>query len=155
MVERTIKDAADLDQWVKLLESYGYPITVSAVKGKDRTSAQNNLMWKWATETAHQLGDNTVAEVQARWKRDHGVPILQSEDPVFRGFWHKAMRGLTYEQQVKAMAYVPVTSTMKVKQMVAFMDAVERECLEQGVVLTQPDDDLAAYNDRYRRKEAA
>jgi hypothetical protein len=50
------------------------------------------------------------------------------------------------------MRFTPVTSEMNVRQMVRFMDAVERECLEQGIVLTQPEPELADYNHRYRDK---
>jgi len=40
---------------------------------------------------------------------------------------------------------------MKVRQMCRFLDQVERQCLGMGLRLTQPDDDLAAYNRRYGR----
>ena len=60
---------------------------------------------------------------------------------------------LTREQRLKAMEFTPVTSEMTVRQMVRFMDTVERECVENGVQLTQPEPDLAAYNNRYRTQE--
>jgi hypothetical protein len=59
---------------------------------------------------------------------------------------------LPYEKRKLAMRFTPVTSEMNVRQMVRFMDAVERECLEQGIVLTQPEPELADYNHRYRDK---
>jgi hypothetical protein len=40
-----------------------------------------------------------------------------------------------------------------VRQMVRFMDAIERECGEQGIVLTAPDSELAKYQERYRTPE--
>jgi hypothetical protein len=36
------------------------------------------------------------------------------------------------------MKYVPVTSIMTVPQMSKFMDAVFRQCQEQGIALTVP-----------------
>jgi hypothetical protein len=62
------------------------------------------------------------------------------------------LKRLTYQSGSKAMRYTPVTSEMKVKQMVRFMDTVERECVEQGIQLTQPDPELADYQKRYRDK---
>jgi hypothetical protein len=67
------------------------------------------------------------------------------------------LKPLTYEQRLEAMRFVPVTSEMNVRQMVRFLDNVERECAEQGVKLTDPDPDLAQYHARYRepRRSAA
>ena len=48
-----------------------------------------------------------------------------------------------------------ITSAMKVRQMVRYMDAVQRECLDMGLQITDPDPDLAKYQKRYRAKVAA
>jgi hypothetical protein len=40
---------------------------------------------------------------------------------------------------------------MKVRQMVRYLDTVQRECLQQGIRLTDPDPMLAAYQKRYRQ----
>ena len=53
------------------------------------------------------------------------------------------------------MEFVPITSLMKVRQMVRFLDTVQRECLTNGIVLTDPDPMLAKYQARYRFKDAA
>ncbi len=50
------------------------------------------------------------------------------------------------------MRFIPVTSEMKVRQMVRFLDTVQRECAEQGLKLTDPDPELAAYQSRHRQK---
>lgn len=39
--------------------------------------------------------------------------------------------------------------------MVRYLDTVQRECLQNGIRLTDPDPDLATYQARYRVKEAA
>jgi hypothetical protein len=44
---------------------------------------------------------------------------------------------------------------MTVKQMVAYLDTIQRECAEQGIRLTDPDPDLARYHARYRERKAA
>ena len=45
-----------------------------------------------------------------------------------------------------------VTRLMKVRQMVAYMDTVQRECLLQGLKLTEPDPELAKHQAKYREK---
>jgi hypothetical protein len=122
-----------------LLATLDKPFTLTWSKGEDRSLSQNALMWKWAGEAAGQLGDRSADEVQADWKLRHGVPILRAESHEFRAFYDEALKPRTYEQKLAAMAFVPVTSIMTVPQMVAFMDAVQRECLSQGIRLTDPE----------------
>lgn len=156
MAERIIANADDLDLWFAFLSAKKLPITVSAIDGRDRTSQQNKLMWLWASGAAHQRGDVTPDEVQREWKLNHGIPILCEDSEEYRQFCTLTLKRLTYEQRIEAMRYVPVTSEMKVRQMVKFMDTVQRECVERGLKLTDPDPDLADYQSRYReRKEAA
>ena len=46
-------------------------------------------------------------------KLHFGVPILRAEDPDFREFYDAGMKSvLSYEQKLKAMRFVPVTSIM-------------------------------------------
>lgn len=155
MAERIINNAEELDLWIKFLVGRKLPITVSAIDGRDRTGQQNRLMWLWAGEASQQRGDVTLDEVQREWKLNVGIPILCESSPEYRGFCTLTLKGLNYEQRLAAMRFVPVTSQMSVKQMVQFMDTVQRECLEQGIKLTDPDPDLAAYQARYRMKDAA
>lgn len=154
MAERIILTPEELDLWIRFLLSRKLPITVSSIDGRDRTGQQNKLMWLWATEAAHQRGDVTPAEVQREWKLIHGVPILREDDEDFRETYRIAIKPLAYPQKLKAMDLVEVTSRMKVRQMVRFLDAVGQECAENGIVLTEPDADLAAYQSRYRASEA-
>lgn len=155
MAHRVISDEYELADLVRLLGNLKLPITVEWVQGRDRTRDQNALQWLWATEAAQQLGDRTAEEVQRDWKLRHGVPILREDSAEFRSTYDRLIKPLPYEQKVEAMAFIDVTSIMKVRQMVRFLDAVERECAEQGIRLTDPDPDLAKYQARYRLKEAA
>lgn len=153
MPSRLIKTADDMDGLFTLLSTMKLPVTVEWTQGADRTAQQNKLMWRWATEAAEQRGDCTSDEIQREWKLNHGIPILCEDSEEYRSFCRLTLRPLNYEQRVKAMRYVPVTSEMKVKQMIRFMDAVERECLENGILLTAPDPELASYNSRYREPQ--
>ena len=152
MASRLIRNADDLDALFTLLGNLKLPLTVEWTQGADRSAAQNRTMWRWAQEAGDQLGE-TADEVQRRWKLDHGLPILCVDSEDYRSFCRLTLGKLTREQRLKAMKFTPVTSEMTVRQMVRFMDTVERECVENGVQLTQPEPDLAAYNNRYRTEE--
>jgi hypothetical protein len=151
MPSRLIRTADDLDALFTLFGNMKLPLTVDWVQGADRTAQQNKLMWKWAQETGDQVGE-TADEVQRRWKLDHGIPILCVDREEYRSFCRLTLGRLNRDQRLEAMEFTPVTSEMNVRQMVRFMDTVERECAEGGIVLTQPDKDLADYNKRYRDK---
>jgi hypothetical protein len=154
MPSRPIRNIEDLDTLFTLLGgllSKHKRLTVEWTEGVDRTAQQNKLMWKWATEAGEQLGE-TSDEIQRRWKLDHGLPILCEDSQEYRDFCRLTLKRLNYEERKRAMKFTPVTSEMNVRQMVRFMDAVERECLQEGIVLTVPEPDLAAYNNRYREQ---
>jgi hypothetical protein len=155
MASRLIRTADDLDALWLLFSSLKPPFSVEWTQGVDRTAQQNKLMWLWASEVEQQTQQETSDEVQRRWKLDHGIPILCESSESYRSFCRLTLKHLPYEKRKEAMKFVPVTSEMNVRQMVRFLDTVERECLENGIVLTQPDPDLAAYHSRYRLKDAA
>lgn len=153
MASRILRNAEDVDALVKLLCNLKLPVTVTWQLGADRSHEQNALAWMWANETAQQLGDREAADVHAEWKLTVGIPILRADDPDFRDTYDATVRHLSYEDKIKVMRDLdfPVTRLMKVRQMCRFLDQVERKCLEMGLELTQPPDDLASYNRRYGR----
>lgn len=156
MTQRILRTQYDLDLWVKYLATRQFPQTVSAVDGADRSLEQNRLQFLWAREASEQRGDLTANEVREEWKLHHGVPILRAENIEFQEVYDEAIKPLPYHRKLKAMRFIPVTSEMNVRQMVAYLDCIERECAEQGLRLTAPDPDLAKYQSRYRdKKEAA
>jgi hypothetical protein len=150
MAHRIITNADDLAEIAKLFGTLKLPFTVEWVPGRDRTRDQNALQWLWATEAASQLGDRSPDDVRHEWKLRHGVPILREDSEEFRAVYDRALRPLPYELKIEAMRFLPVTSDMKVRQMVRYLDAVQRESAEQGLRLTDPDPELAKYQVRYR-----
>ena len=156
MADRILRTPEDVDEFVRLLCELKLPVTVAWKSGADRTGQQNRLQWLWANEAAQQLGDRGAEDLQAEWKLTVGVPIMRADDPAFREVYDRAIRPLAYEKKVAAMKLgFPVTSIMKVRQMVRYMDEVQRQCLQMGLRLTEPDPDLAKYQARYRGKVAA
>lgn len=150
MAHRIIDSDADLESFKVLLDGLKRPFTVEWVQGRDRSKDQNALQFLWATEAASQFGDRTAEEVRHEWKLHHGVPILREDSAHFREIYDRAIKPLPYEQKLMAMAFIPVTSEFNVRQMVRYLDTVQRECLQQGIRLTDPDPMLASYQKRYR-----
>lgn len=153
MPHRILDSIEDLTDFTRFLSKIKLPVTVEWVQGRDRTKSQNALQWLWATEAATQFGDRDAADVQATWKLEHGVPILREDSAEFRADYDAMIKPLPYPFKVKMMRMgFPVTSEMKVRQMVRYMDAIWKECAEQGLRLTEPDPELSKYQARYREK---
>jgi hypothetical protein len=155
MAHRIVNTEAELTALITMLGNLKLPITVEWVQGRDRTKDQNALQWLWATEAATQRGDCTPDEVRREWKLRYGVPILREDSAAFREVYDRAIKPLPYSLKLETMHFVPVTSEMKVPQMVRYLDEVQRECGHLGIRLTNPDPELAAYQQRYRAKKAA
>lgn len=145
MPHRIIRNLAEFEEFVRLGRTLKWPQTLRWSKGADRSLDQNALQFKWAQEAAEQRGDMTFEEVRHEWKLHFGVPILRAENTDFCAVYDEAIKPLPYELKLKAMRFIPVTSEMTVKQMTAYLDAVQRECAERGIRLTDPE----------TRKEAA
>lgn len=156
MAHRIISSERDRAEFQKLVGSLKLPVTFEWTAGRDRSLDQNRLQFLWAREAADQRGDVTPDEVRCEWKLIYGVPILREESAEFRDIYDTAIKPLPYEKKLIAMRFIPVTSEMKVPQMVRYLDTVQRECAEQGIKLTDPEPELAAYQSRHRQpKEKA
>jgi hypothetical protein len=155
MAHRILNNEGDLSAFTRFLGNLKLPLTVQWVQGRDRTKDQNSLQWLWATEAAEQLGDRTATDMQSEWKLRHGVPILREESAAFRDVYDRLLKPRSYVEKLAFMPFIDVTSAMKVRQMIRYLDAVQRECSENGIMLTEPDPELAAYQHRYRQKQAA
>lgn len=113
------------------------PFTVTITEGEIRTNPQNDLLWKWNEEIARFRGDCSAMDVHRENKLLIGCPICMRND-AFKAFVSK-LSHLTYEEKLEAMDFVPVTSRMSKKEMIEFMDTVERKFRAQGVALTDPE----------------
>lgn len=88
-------------------------LRVNIKTGKDRSLDYNALSHCWYVQVANELREDDAAGVKAFCKLHFGVPILRTEDADFREFYDTAMKNaLTYEQKLKAMRFVPVSSLM-------------------------------------------
>jgi len=94
--------------------------------GKDRSLDQNAISHAWYEQIAAELREDSALGVKNFCKLHFGVPILRAEDADFRDFYDAAIKPhLSYEQKVAAMAFVPVTRLMTVKQLSAYLAAMQ------------------------------
>jgi len=155
MAHRIISTEVDRAEFLTFVGGIKLPATFEWQQGRDRSLDQNRLQFLWAREASEQRGDMTADEVRCEWKLIYGVPILREESAEFRDIYDTAVKPLPYDKKLLMMRFIGVTSEMKVPQMIRYLDAIQRECLEQGLRLTDPDPALASYQHRYRAKAAA
>ncbi len=152
MGRRVLDTLEDLEAFSRLLAGLELPLTISWRQGRDRSSEQNALQWKWAGEAAQQIGE-TPEDIQAEWKLQLGVPILRAEDDDFREEYDDLFKPLPYRTKLRLIRLMdwPVSRRMTVRQMTRYLDAINGHCGGMGVVLTQPEDSLSRYMDGHRR----
>jgi len=155
MAHRIISNEYDRAAFIQLVQNLKLPATFEWQQGRDRSLEQNRMQFLWAREASEQRGDMTADDVRCEWKLIYGVPILREESDEFREIYDTAIKPLPYAMKLQAMRFIPVTSDMKVPQMIRYLDTIQRECAEQGIRLTDPDGELASYQARYRSKTAA
>jgi len=144
MVTRSVKNQDDLALLKVYLDGRKRPFTVDITEGRDRSSEQNRLAFKWYVEISDQTGEDRE-DVRARCKLEVGVPILRAEQEKFRATYDRLIRPLAYADKLRLIrdTELPVTSLLNVEQMSRYLDIVFRRHAEIGVVLTIPPDRYA------------
>lgn len=155
MVTRTVKNTDELALLKVYLDGRKRPFTVEITEGRDRSTEQNRLAFKWYAEISDQTGEDRE-DVRARCKLEIGVPILRDAQEKFRATYDRLIRPLSYMEKLELIrdTELPVTRLMNVGQMSEYMDIVFRRHAEIGVVLTIPPDRYAFNPDRERRQAA-
>jgi len=141
----TIRTNDDLQAAYARLATVKLPLTLEWQLGINRTNEQNNLAHVWYAEISAQRGDTTPLQVKAEVKGYCGVQMMRAESDYFRARYDAATVGRTHEEKLLILEVFPVTSLMKVKQMVRYMDAAWQRYTSDGFTLTNPDDDLSRY----------
>lgn len=151
MVQRTVKNDYDLAMLKTYLDGRKRPFTVDISEGRDRSTEQNRLAFKWYVEISEQTGDDRE-DVRARCKLEVGVPILRAESDRFRDTYDRLIRPISYPEKLALIRdiEVPVTSLMNVDQMSRYLDIVFRRHSSAGITLTVPPDRYAFNPDRER-----
>lgn len=143
MVTRAVKNSDDLELLTAYLKGRKRPFTVEITDGRDRSSEQNRLAFKWYKEISEQTGEE-IEDVRARCKLEIGVPILRENDD-FRKVYDRLIRPHSYPDKIGFIKAtdMPVTRLMKVEQMSRYLDIVFRTHAANGIALTVPEDRFA------------
>lgn len=117
----------------------GEEVRVKIATGQRSVSA-NALSHQWYKDVALQTSD-TPHEVRAFCKLHYGVPILLAESEKFAERYNHAIRvTLTYEQKLSVMDLLDVTSLMSKDQMNRYLNTMQQEYANRGVILETPQD---------------
>lgn len=106
--------------------------------GVDRSLDQNSISHVWYAQISRQLREDDSLGWKCFCKLHFGVPILRTEDTDFRAFYDGAIKGLSYEQKLEAMKFIPVTSDMTKVQLSKYLEAMQKHFAERGVFLEFP-----------------
>lgn len=145
-MNRVVETETERKMLVKYIDNQPLPITVNVRAGKHRTNAQNRLINMWYKEIAEQRGDMTFDEVRAECKLMQGVPIRREEedfrmayDPIFKNKNNQ----ISVETKLKLMVEpfdFAITRDMTTVQLTKYTEAMQKHWAEQGIILTDPDD---------------
>lgn len=116
-------------------------LRVTVKTGKPRTLDQNAISHAWYEQVSRELREDSAQGVKRFCKLHFGVPILRAEDAEFREFYDAGIRSaLSYEQKLRAMDFVPVTSLMTRAQLSAYCEAMRDHYRPHGVMLEWPEE---------------
>ena len=93
-----------------------YEVTIKPYK-RNRSLEQNSLMWKWYSIIANDLG-YTTEEIHEEFMRKLLTP--------------------TIVKTPSGMVEVYSTKKLKVKEMTAYLEGIERTATEMGIALPRP-----------------
>jgi hypothetical protein len=149
MTTRSVKNPDELALLKVYLDGRKRPFTVEVTDGRDRSTEQNKLSFKWYKEIAEQTGED-VEDVRARCKLEIGVPILREASEKFRKSYDRVVRPLDYADKLAFIrdTDMKVTRLLNVEQMSRYLDLVFRRHAEFGIELTVPADKYAFDPDR-------
>ena len=128
----------------EMYREHGY-VKVSAKPVDPRSIDQNAISHAWYEQLARELREDDALGSKCYCKLHHGVPILRAEAEDFREAYDAAIKGLTYEQKLKAMRILPVTSMMNKKQLSKYLEAMQEDFRPRGVLLEFPAEAVPEY----------
>lgn len=113
-------------------------VRMNTKAGTDRSLPQNAITHAWYGQLARELREDDELGWKCYCKLHHGVSILRAEDEEFREVYDASIKGLTYEQKLLVMRFLPVTSRMTKEQLSKYAEAVQMDFAQRGVHLEFP-----------------
>ena len=117
----------DLDA-VKLLN--GRQAIESQISVKGRTLSQNSLWAVWYNQISKTLQEDTPLGVKNFCKLHFGVPILRAENIEFREVYDRCIKPIEYEEKLKFMRFMSVTSLFNKFQGMRYQEDVQKHYSE-------------------------
>ncbi|AHG63164.1 hypothetical protein [Advenella mimigardefordensis] len=114
-------------------------LRISIKTGKARSLPQNAITHVFYEQIARELREDDELGWKCYCKLHHGVPILRAEDDEFRGVYDSAIKGMSYENKLRVMRYLPVTSLMSKEQLSKYAVEVQDDFRRRGVILQFPE----------------
>lgn len=118
-------------------------LEASIKEGRGRSLEQNAVLHGWFGQVARELREDDERGVKRFCKLHFGVPILRVEDDEFREAYDQVVRPLAYEDKLRAMDILPVTSRMTTLQLDKCMTDIQDHYRKHGVALAYPKDRAA------------
>lgn len=110
------------------------------IETEKRSLSSNALSHAWYSEAANQTNE-TPENVKAYCKLHFGVAILRAESEYFRNSYDSSIKEtLTYRQKLRAMELLNVTRLMSKDQMNRYLNDMQRDYANRGVILETPKD---------------
>lgn len=128
MNKRVARNPTDMQTILDLLNRVPpdcYPVEVQWGKPKKHRSLnQNAISHAWYATVAAVEKEYTPEEVKRRCKYHFGVPLLR-ENPEFSDMIEKIFGPLAYEDRLKAMDFINVSSVMTKAEMSTYLEHVQ------------------------------
>ena len=117
-----------------------YQIEIKPYK-KDRSGAQRRLQHVWYTHIREE-GDRqeTKQEIENYCKYTFGIPILKRDNERFDQVWHNQSSLMTYEHELAAMEFLPVTRLFTISQNTEYLEECKKHYQLNGIYLPSGDD---------------
>lgn len=141
LIVRTYKELCDAFRQIHELGT-DKPLSIECKEYKKGRSLDSNaLSHVWYGEIAKARGESVEA-IKCFCKLHFGVGIMRAESETFRMMYDKGiMNALTYEEKLKAMTIIPVTSLMNSEQMHWYLrDMQQTFAQEESIILISPAD---------------
>ena len=144
MAQRAIKSETDLKQWFAFLRNQPLPITVSCIKGVNRSKLQNSLLHAWVSVISQETGAEK-GDAKGQAKLEFGLPIMERDCPDWVERWEPLYGPIlnnaeTHIQKIRLFEAIPLTSKMTTKQLAEMMTEMQAYYGKLGIYLPHPDD---------------
>jgi hypothetical protein len=106
-----------------------------------RTKAQNRLLHRWFADVARAMVGMSEFDIKAECNLIYGRPILARDNLDWEETFGFVFDRFDRQAKIKAirMLDIPFTRRMGVKQLSEYMDQMQRDYAEVGILLTDPE----------------